>query len=760
MRSAEQVVIGIPVRAMPELLDRTLENLRRTAPMTQVLLLPDRPDEAVVAHLAGLREYNKLPASVSGGTASCFNRLIQSGDAKVYLLLESGTLPAPGWLERLLSTFRRTPKCGLTGPSTNRSWNEQAVLPHDADAGGDADMLARSVERRFGAACRKLSPLHSLGDFCYAVRGEVVEAIGDADEGYTGPCWEMDYNIRAQRAGFLGVWTCGAYVHRSPAPEGDSASSARELQKAKERYQSKFCGLQLRGLKSDYRLNCRGDSCPNFAPQGLIEISLNARGPRVEAPASRSIAGAVGSAPAELPLVSCIMPTANRRSFIAEAITSFERQDYPNLELLIVDDGTEPIVDLIPPDPRIRYLRLPYKLNLGAKRNYACEQARGTYIAHWDDDDWHAPDRIRRQMMALLGSKCLIVGTATIYYRHRDLPQAFRYTYRGRDRAYMGAPIYSRAVWERIRFEEIGVGEDVRFIGRIPVSKRLDMSDPTLMIGTLHAGNTSPKVTSGAFWSAEPPDKIAAIVAAAEQARLNELTPLISCIMPTHNRRRFIPLTLDLFHAQTYSRCELIVVDDGTDPVGDLLEGIEGVRYVRAGRRLPIGEKRNVACDHASGALIAHWDDDDWYGPERIAYQAAPILDGRCELTGLVNRHMLEMPSARCWTLSNDLHRRMFVGDIHGGTLMFKRSLLREGVRYPAVNLAEDAALVRQVSERNMRILRLEGDELFLYIRHGKNTWQFDPGRFVDPQGWCAGEPPKGFTNETLDRYREACLLA
>ena len=757
--SAEQVVIGIPVRAMPKLLDRTLGNLRCTAPVARIVLLLDHPDTVTAAHLDRLHEYTKLAVS-SAGNASCFNRLIHACDAEVYLLLESGTLPAPGWLERLLATFRRIPQCGLAGPSTNRSWNEQGVLLKDPDADVDADVLARSVERRFGAACRKLAPLHSLSDFCYAVRREVVETIGDADEGYSGSCWEMDYNIRAQRAGFLGVWTCGAYVHRSPATSGSAAAAGWEFQHAKERYQSKFCGLQLRGLKQDYRSHCRGDSCPNFAPPELIEIALNAPGSRVEAPVVRSLPAAVERSPTELPLVSCIMPTANRRRFIPEAIACFMRQDYPNLELLIVDDGTEQIVDLIPSDPRIRYLRLPHTLNLGAKRNYACEQARGTYIAHWDDDDWHAPDRIRRQMLALLGTKYQIVGTTTMYYRHSDLPQAFRYSYRGRDRAWMGAPIYPRQVWERVRFEEIGIGEDVRFIARIPVAQRLDMSDPALMIGALHASNTSPKVTSGAFWSSESPDKIDAIVVAAEQARRDELMPLVSCIMPTHNRRRFIPLTLDLFQAQTYARRELVVVDDGTDPVTDLLEGIENVRYVRANRRLTIGEKRNLACEHSRGTIIAHWDDDDWYGPDRLAYQAAPIVEGKCELTGLVNRHTLEMPSERCWTLSNDLHKQMFVGDVCGGTLVFKRSLLREGVRYPAINLAEDAAIVRQVRERNKRILRLEGAELFLYIRHGRNTWQFDPGKFEIPQGWQPGEPPKGFTSETLDRYRTACLLA
>ena len=72
------------------------------------------------------------------------------------------------------------------------------------------------------------------------------------------------------------------------------------------------------------------------------------------------------------PLVSCIMPTYNRRRFVPLAIGYFLRQDYPNRELIIVDDGTDPVQDLVPDDPRIRYMSLEAKHSIGAKRNLAC----------------------------------------------------------------------------------------------------------------------------------------------------------------------------------------------------------------------------------------------------------------------------------------------------------------------------------------------------------------------------------------------------
>jgi glycosyltransferase involved in cell wall biosynthesis len=70
------------------------------------------------------------------------------------------------------------------------------------------------------------------------------------------------------------------------------------------------------------------------------------------------------------------MPTANRRGFVERAIECFLRQDYESRELLVLDDGADRIGDVLPGDPRIRYLELPERLVLGAKRNRGCELAR------------------------------------------------------------------------------------------------------------------------------------------------------------------------------------------------------------------------------------------------------------------------------------------------------------------------------------------------------------------------------------------------
>ena len=95
--------------------------------------------------------------------------------------------------------------------------------------------------KRFGRATRTLAPLHSLGEFCYVVRRAVIEAIGAADEAYgDGPCWEMDYNIRAARAGFHGLWVCASYVYRLPWSDSRREIEAQRFEASKRRYQDQF----------------------------------------------------------------------------------------------------------------------------------------------------------------------------------------------------------------------------------------------------------------------------------------------------------------------------------------------------------------------------------------------------------------------------------------------------------------------------------------------------------------------------------------
>lgn len=152
-----------------------------------------------------------------------------------------------------------------------------------------------------------------------------------------------------------------------------------------------------------------------------------------------------------------------------------------------------------------------------------------------------------------------------------------------------------------------------------------------------------------------------------------------------------------------------------------------------------------------------HWDDDDWYAPDRLRYQVTPILTGEAEITGLENAFVLVLPGGEFWTTGPELHRQMFVGDVHGGTLAYRKEPLARGLRYPELNLAEDAWLLHQAVGSGHRLLRLGNPGVFVYVRHGYNAWrECDPGRFLDPAGWARTQPPLTFPAGAIAAYQTA----
>lgn len=87
-----------------------------------------------------------------------------------------------------------------------------------------------------------------------------------------------------------------------------------------------------------------------------------------------------------LPMISVIMPAFNRAEFIPQAIESVLSQDYPNCEIMVVDDGSTnstPAIVRRYSSSRVRYLRRDHG-GPAAARNAGIESARGAWIAFLD----------------------------------------------------------------------------------------------------------------------------------------------------------------------------------------------------------------------------------------------------------------------------------------------------------------------------------------------------------------------------------------
>ena len=121
--------------------------------------------------------------------------------------------------------------------------------------------------------------------------------------------------------------------------------------------------------------------------------------------------------------------------------------------------------------------------------------------------------------------------------------------------------------------------------------------------------------------------KLAPLVPTKEELK----RPFVSVLCVTFNRRPFIPMFLEMVRNQDYpqSRFEVIVVDDGTDPIQDIIEkaGMPNVRYIRVKEKMPLGKKRNYAnslIDNRTKYIIP-MDDDDVVMSERISHSVETL---------------------------------------------------------------------------------------------------------------------------------------
>ncbi len=649
-------------------------------------------------------------------------------------------------MDRLLDALAADPRHGLAGPSTNRAWNEQRVLPRARETAVEVVQSATTISRRFGATWRTLEPLHSLSDFCYAVRREVLVAVGEADEQYgLGPCWEMDYNIRAARAGFRGIWACGAYVYRSPATARRHREEARLFEGNKRRYQDKFCALRLRGERETYETHCRGDDCEHFAPPGLIEIARHAPSTQgCPRPAPR-----ITSADPR-PLVSCIMPTRDRREFVLQSVTYFQRQTLTDAELLIVDDGPVDLGADLPRDSRIRYIRSERVETIGAKRNRAVQMARGRFIAHWDDDDLYVATRLEAQVAPLLAGTADITGLTTGVFFVLAAWAFWRVTPAAHRRLFAhdvhgGTLVYDRRLWEQgIRYPSRSIAEDAHFLTHaVRRGGRLkSIAGDELFLYVRHGANAW-RFDCGRYldprgWLRvdEPPllaaDRAFYLVMNGRSPRTagagsGHSGPLVSCVMPTADRRKFVGRAIEYFQRQDYPTLELLVLDDGHDPVNDLMPPDPRVRYERLSSRHILGAKRNLACEMARGDVIVHWDDDDWVGSDRVSRQVSALLQSpQVEVCGLSDL-MFYAPATRlAWRYRYVHGRKPWAA---GATLCYwKRTWARRP--FPAVRDGEDTQFVWRLGSGMLQTL--PDGSFFVGIIHQGNTSR----KRVDGSSW------------------------
>jgi hypothetical protein len=157
------------------------------------------------------------------------------------------------------------------------------------------------------------------------------------------------------------------------------------------------------------------------------------------------------------PFVSVCTPTFNRRPFIPAMLTCFNLQDYPQdrMEWIIIDDGTDPVEDLVASHPRVKYFKYDTKMTLGKKRNLLHEKSRGEILVYMDDDDYYPPERVSHAVhMLVTHPDALCAGSSEIYIYFKHIGQMKKFGPYGPNHATAGTFAFKRKLLKNNRYND------------------------------------------------------------------------------------------------------------------------------------------------------------------------------------------------------------------------------------------------------------------------------------------------------------------
>lgn len=118
--------------------------------------------------------------------------------------------------------------------------------------------------------------------------------------------------------------------------------------------------------------------------------------------------------------VSVIIPTYNRLKYLLDTLQSIREQTYPNIEIIVVNDGSTDPGYVTHDWNSIQVQMIHLEVNTKQKFGYGCpayvrntgiDHAQGKYIAFCDDDDRWFPNKIELQLDAMKATGCKMSST-------------------------------------------------------------------------------------------------------------------------------------------------------------------------------------------------------------------------------------------------------------------------------------------------------------------------------------------------------------
>ena len=200
---------------------------------------------------------------------------------------------------------------------------------------------------------------------------------------------------------------------------------------------------------------------------------------------------------ADLPPVSIITLTRDRRSFIPLAKYGYLAQTYPEhlLEWVIVDDGKDPIKDLVSDLPNVNYVLVDEPMSIGAKRNLAVSKAKHDILVMMDDDDVYPNNSVLARVAHMLAEPkkdCLFSTVLPCYEIHetKSFMNVPPITLDMSKRVSEATLCFTRQFWQERGFPDQQIAEGDAFIhGREQMCREFSPQD--VIVSLCHKKTTS-----------------------------------------------------------------------------------------------------------------------------------------------------------------------------------------------------------------------------------------------------------------------------
>lgn len=223
--------------------------------------------------------------------------------------------------------------------------------------------------------------------------------------------------------------------------------------------------------------------------------------------------------------------------------------------------------------------------------------------------------------------------------------------------------------------------------------------------------------------------------------------PLVSVIVPCYQVEKYLPTCIDSILRQTYSRLEILLVDDGSpDRCGEICDAyalkddrIKVIHKQNGG----LSDARNVAIDQAKGEWITFIDSDDFVADSYVEtlYGLAMEYGSDCSVCRFMSIKEGDVVDSHRVTPSKEVfsplkavelmfYQEKFDNNAH--SKLYHRRLFESGIRYPKGLVFEDLATTYQLLLNSHSVAYTDAELYYYLLRADSIEGAYHPRKIED----------------------------